>query len=48
MICGKCKTEQKMKKVYYGKKPEEYSLYCSNCDDLINKNICVNSPNITR
>lgn len=41
-ICGKCKTEQNMKKIPFGKKPNEYSLHCPKCNDLINKDVCQN------
>ena len=40
LICGKCNTEQDMEVKRYGKKPEEYSLYCPKCDDRISPSVC--------
>jgi len=37
LICGKCNTKQKMTKRFYGKKENEFSWYCPNCDDLISQ-----------
>jgi len=41
LICGKCRTEQDMEVRRYGKKPNEYTLYCSKCEDQISKNVCL-------
>lgn len=45
-ICGKCGTQQKMKKVYHTKEKREHymSYHCSNCDDLIHPSACSDIP----
>jgi hypothetical protein len=40
LICGKCKTEQFMEVKRYGKKPEEYTLWCPKCKDQISPSAC--------
>ena len=40
LTCGKCRTEQNMEVERYGKKPSEYTLYCSKCDDQISPSVC--------
>ena len=37
LICGKCNTKQEMTKKFYGKKKNEFSWYCPNCNDLISQ-----------
>lgn len=37
LICTKCFKVREMEKVFYGKKEDEFSWYCSNCDDKISK-----------
>lgn len=40
--CGKCGTIQVMEIKRYGKKPEDYTLYCPNCKDNISPSACKN------
>ena len=43
LICGKCNTKQEMTKRFYGKKKNEFSWYCPNCDDLISQRAVKNT-----
>ena len=46
MICGKCGTKQLMTKIFYGKRKEEYSWWCSNCEDKISQSaVCKGGSN---
>lgn len=39
LICGKCGTEQDMTKRIHGKRPEDFSWWCPQCEDQISDSI---------